>query len=356
MTTLTLLTVAIGILGLIAAIVGITRIVRDPRRIAAYAYGIAGFGVALLSLGLVLYLEADHPLLLVITAVIAGGVLLLGNLIGYPLLVGFLLWAGITTVRRESRSLSNMLALVAGIGLLFLPTTLGLFEPAETPSDDLVYHLQYGTHLALVLIVAYIACCFGVFAIASVAYHFRKHRSGSAAIIILGAGLVNGKVAPLLAARLKRGIRAQQDDTGRPVIITSGGKGEDEPRSEGSAMRQYVVDQGVDPELVLAEEESTSTEENLTYSQQLLPDTSAPVTVVTSSYHVFRAALLTRALGMQAQVLGAPTAWYFLPGAVIREFVAILRDQLRIHLIVIAVIVVLSVAFTLWIVPATVIP
>src|SRR5699024_5130929 len=127
------------------------------------------------------------------------------------------------------------------------------------------------------LIVAYIACCFGVFAIASVAYHFRKHRSGSAAIIVLGAGLVNGKVAPLLAARLKRGIRAQQDDTGRPVIITSGGKGEDEPRSEGSAMRQYVVDQGVDPELVLAEEESTSTAENLTYSQQLLPDTSAPV-------------------------------------------------------------------------------
>src|SRR5699024_4933215 len=156
------------------------------------------------------YLEADHPLLLITTALSAVGVLLLGNLIGYPLLVGFLLWAGITTIRRESRSLSNMLSLLAGIGLLFLPTTLGLLEPADVVRDDLAYHLQYGLHLGAGLVVAYIAGCFGLFAVASVAYRFRRHRGGSAAIIILGAGLIHGKVSPLLAARLKRGIKAQQ--------------------------------------------------------------------------------------------------------------------------------------------------
>ena len=356
MTTFTVLAVALGILGAVSAAVAITRIVRDPRRISAYAYSIVGLGAALLSLGLVLYLEAGWPQVLLITGVIAAGALLLGNLIGYPALIGFLIWAGITTVRREARSLPNMLSLVAGIGLLLLPTTLALFEPAAVARDDLAYHLQYGTHLGLLLLVTYLACCFGIFIVASVAYRFRKPRTGAEAIIVLGSGLVNGKVPPLLASRLLRGIKAQQRDAGRPVIITSGGQGDDEPRPEGAAMRDYLIEQGVDPELVAAEEESTSTEENLTYSQRMLPDSTAPVTVVTSSYHVFRAALLTRALGLRAQVVGAPTVWYYLPGAIIREFAAVMRDHLRIHVVAVAAIIVLTMAFTHWIVPALALP
>ncbi|MGO1537645.1 MAG: hypothetical protein ACTHWM_12185, partial [Yaniella sp.] len=61
MTTFTVLAVALGILGAVSAAVGITRIVGDPRRISAYAYSIVGLGAALLSLGLVLYLEAGWP-------------------------------------------------------------------------------------------------------------------------------------------------------------------------------------------------------------------------------------------------------------------------------------------------------
>lgn len=356
MTTFTLLIVGLGILGTIAAAIGTIRFVRDPRRISAYAYSIVGLGAALMSLGLVLYLEADSPHLLITTAVVAGGVLVLGNLIGYPGLIAFLIWAGVTTVRRESRTLANMLSLIAGIGLLFLPTTLALFEPADVARDDLTYHLQYGIHLGLFLLVTYIACCFGVFIVASVAYRFRKLHTGAAAIIVLGSGLINGKVPPLLADRLQRGMKAQQHDVGHPVIITSGGQGANEPRPEGAAMRDYLIDQGVDPERVIAEEQSTTTEENLVYSQRLLPENDSPVTVVTSNYHVFRAALLTRALGLRAQVVGAPTVWYYLPGAIIREFVAVMRDHLRIHVIAVVAIIALTMAFTHWIVPALVMP
>lgn len=356
MTTFTVLTVALGLLGAASAVVGITRIVRDPRRISAYAYSVAGLGAALLSLGLVLYIEASQPMVLIITAVTTLIVLVLGNVLGYPLLIGFLLWAGITTVRRESRSLANMLSLTAGIMLLFLPATLTFLEPAAVTRNDLAYHLQYGIHLGLVLLVTYVACCFAIFAIASVAYRFRKQRQGATAIIVLGSGLVGGEVPPLLADRLQRGMKAQRRDHGNPLIITSGGQGDDEARSEGSAMREYLIDQGMDPKLVAAEEQSTTTEENLTYSQYMLPDNTAPVTVVTSNYHVFRAALLTRALGMRAQVLGASTAWYYLPGAVIREFAAVMRDHLRIHGIAAVAIIVLAMAFTHWIVPGLVLP
>lgn len=356
MTTLTVATALFGILGAFAAVFGTARIIADPRRIAAYAYAIFGTGAALLSAGLLLYVHADQRLLLVITAIAAIVVLAFGNLIGYPLLVGFLLWAGVTTLHRESRSLANMLSLLAGIGLLFLPATLGLFEPAQVARADTAYYLQYSIHLGLVLLVTYLACCFAALAVASLAYRWRKPHRAAEAIIILGSGLVNGSVPPLLAGRLNRGIKAMREDDGNPIMITSGGHGDDEPRAEGAAMRDYVIEQGVDPDRVIAEEHSTTTQENLIFSQRLLSTPTAPVTVVTSSYHVFRAALLTRNLKLDAHVVGAPTARYYLPGAVIREFAAVMRDHLRVHLVAALVIIVLTLVFTAWIVPAVVLP
>src|SRR5699024_11911035 len=93
-------------------------------------------------------------------------------------------------------------------------------------SSDL---LQSGLHLGLLLLVTYITCCFGIFLFASVAYRFRRLRTGAAAIIVLGAGLINVKVPPLLTDRLERGIMAHRRDAAHPVIIHSGVQGADEP-------------------------------------------------------------------------------------------------------------------------------
>lgn len=355
MTITTVVTAVLGIIGVLAVALGIHRITQDPRRIAAYGYTVIGAVTTLLTAGLLLYELADWPILLVVTVIAAIFVIGVGTVVGYPLLVAFLLWAGITTLRRESRSLGNALSLLAGIGLLLLPTTLALFEPDDIVREDLAYYLQYGVHTGLLLLITYIATCFAAFMVASSAYRWRKPKCPSSAVIVLGSGLVNGEVPPLLASRLQRGIKAQQDDPGEPILITSGGRGDDEPVAEGVAMRDYVIDQGVNPDDVVAEDQSTNTEENLQYSRKLLPDTNAPVTVVTSSYHVFRAALLTRELGLLARVVGARTARYYLPSAIIREFAAIMRDHLKVHVIAIVGIIALAIAFTVWIVPAMVI-
>ena len=47
--------------------------------------------------------------------------------------------------------------------------------------------------------------------------------------------------------------------------------------------------------------------------------------MVTNGYHVPRTALLSRRIGVDADVAGAPTARYFVPSAYIREFIAVLR-------------------------------
>lgn len=345
-----LLTIMV-VLGAVLLIVGIAGIVRDGRRISAPIYIVMGLGLFAVGAGIWLT-EHDHPLLLTLVFAVTLGLLLLGNLVGYPLLVVLLLYSGVTILRRESRTLGNALALLAGIGLILLPVTLGLLAPPEAVHDNPGYLTRYAVHLTAVLIVAYLAFAFAAFIVASLLYRWRRSRTVPEAVIVLGSGLVHGQVPPLLAGRLERGLRSQIEYHGEPVIITSGGQGPDEHRPEGEAMRDYLLAHGADPAKVIAETESRTTEENLRLSRKLLTSPAAPVVVATSSYHVFRTALLTRTLGMRARVVGTPTAWYYFPSAVLREFLGVMRDHLHFNLLSVGVLLAFAVTFTLIIVPA----
>ncbi len=341
--------------GLVVASVGLIGFIRDGRRLNAFIYTVVGGSAALLAGGLLLY-QQGAPSMLFVTGALVVVIVLVGNLIAYPVLTVFLLWSGVTVMRRESRSLGNALALVAGIGMVLLPATLQLLAPPDTPQDDVGYIIRYAAHFALVLLVGYVAFCFAAFLLTSWLYRWRRIRTSPVAIIILGSGLINGKVPPLLAGRLRRGLDVQRTFDTPPLIITSGGQGPDEPLPEGTAMREFLIDQGADPRLVVAETESRNTAQNLKLSRALLPDPHAPVLVVTSSYHVFRAALLTRGLGMNAHVIGARTVWYFLPSAVLREFVGVMRDYLRIHVVAVALIIVFAAVSSFVLVPAMIPP
>lgn len=329
------------LLGLGIAGWGLRKYVRDSRRLGAFVLGIVGALVALVAGG-VLALELGHPGVLLGTGLAALVILVAGNVLGYPVLTVFLLWSGVTVLRRESRSLGNALALLGGVALVVLPTTLRLLEPDGIVSDDVGYLIRYGLHLAATLFVGYFGFCFAVFLLASLLYRWRPVRLTPEAVIVLGARLIDGQVPPLLASRLDRGLEAQRQYDAE-FLVTSGGQGPDEPVPEGQAMRDYLISRGAEPNRVLAETASSNTAENLEFSRVLQSDPQSSVLVVTSSYHAFRAALLTRKLGMRAHVIGARTAWYFLPSAVIREFIGILRDQLRFHIAAVGVIIAVSV-------------
>ena len=341
--------------GTALAVYGVVCAIRDARRISPLVFIALGASAAAFAAGILLSLRG-HDGLLITMAIIMAVVLLAGTVIGYPLLVAVLLWAGITNLRRESRSVGNALALLLGIGLLVMPTARTLIEPPDLVEANAAFMARYAGYFVAVTMISYIAAAFSVFIAASVIYRFRRPASEPEAIIVLGSGLIDGRVPPLLASRLDRGLQAHREAGCRPVIITSGGQGPDEPRPEGRAMREYLIDQGVDPNRVIAEEESRNTRENLEFSRRFLSRPDAQVTVTSSSYHVFRTALLTRQLGMNAHVLGARTAWYFLPSAVLREFVGVLRDQRWLHMLVVAVLITLVITSTVILVPGMVPP
>jgi len=152
-------------------------------------------------------------------------------------------------------------------------------------------------------------------------------------VVVLGAGLVHGgQVPPLLASRLQRG-RAVYDTLvargGDPVLIVSGGKGSDERVPEAAAMARYLTDRGFPAGRLVQEDRSASTAENLLFSKKIMdeqqPDAPGPrCVIVTSGFHAYRAAIIARRLGIDGQAIGAPAAAYFWPGAMIREFAAVL--------------------------------
>lgn len=172
-------------------------------------------------------------------------------------------------------------------------------------------------------------------------FHLKKRR-GADYIIILGAGVIGTRVTPLLAARIDKGIELLHDNP-NAVLIMSGGQGPGEDIAEGEAMARYAGQKGVDLGKIMVEGKSTSTEENLLFSRELMSRDRPRVIVVTTAYHVFRALLLARRQGLKCVGFGAKTKWYFTLNALIREFVGYLSLTWKHHTVVAALIFVVAV-------------
>ena len=90
-----------------------------------------------------------------------------------------------------------------------------------------------------------------------------------AAIIVLGSGTVAGKPTPTLAKRLDTAAPLI-DSQKSALVITSGGIGFGQTRSEAYIMATYLYDTYDIPlKQILQEGQSTSTAENLIYSQEI---------------------------------------------------------------------------------------
>ena len=89
------------------------------------------------------------------------------------------------------------------------------------------------------------------------------------------------------------------------LVITTGGQGRDEWVPEGQAMRNYLIEKGLDSQRVLAECKSTSTEENFLFAKAILVQqgisAQEPVVYVTNAFHCYRG-------GVYAAMAGFTTA------------------------------------------------
>ncbi|WP_060721952.1 YdcF family protein [Pseudonocardia sp. EC080625-04] len=324
-----LISVAVLVVPLVVTAVVCTfvvrRVRREPRRLSnAYwllaAAVLLGNAVATLGfagsnpvLGTIVLLTVTSPLLALVFAV-------------------FLILNGAVMLRRERVSLRNSLSLLAGLLIVVL---LAVAVPVMLTGPVWLRALW----ILCALAAYFLAFQFVAFLGYARLYRWLVRDRPADWVVVLGSGLHGSAVPPLLADRIRAGM-TELDRRGARMLVLSGGKGDDERLAEGEAMRRWAVDHGADPALLRAETASRTTEQNLRLSDELVrgdPDPAGPGLIVTSDYHVFRAAVLARRLGVDAQAAGAPTAGYYWPSAVLREFVAILRE----HRVVNAVLLVL---------------
>ncbi|RZS36560.1 uncharacterized SAM-binding protein YcdF (DUF218 family) [Herbihabitans rhizosphaerae] len=295
----------------------LVRLYREPRRLSNGIYlllFLLFFGMWLLTL-----VDFDTRNLVV-------SVLLAGSPLFVVVLAAFLVANGWILLRREGRRPANALTLITGLGIIGLIVVLAAVAVLALDTESVVLVVAAAS---VVMVASYIGFLFTAFLLYSVIYGRMPQRSRHGAIVVLGASVREGRVRPLLANRLDRAAelyRAERAAGGEPVLVTSGGQGADEPASEARVMADYLRSRGIPAGAVLEEGRSTSTRENVEFSAALLAERGVEgrVLVVTSNFHVLRAAILTRRSGMVADVRGARTARYYLPNALLREFVALL--------------------------------
>ena len=147
-------------------------------------------------------------------------------------------------------------------------------------------------------------------------------------LIVLGAGLRRDQPSRLLRCRLDKAYAyaAAHPDV---LVVTTGGQGRDELVPEGQAMRDYLIEKGLDPARVLAETKSTSTEENFAFARELLRQNGVacdgPIIYVTNAFHCYRGGQYARMAGFdQAHALPAAIPLSSIPPCYLREVLAVL--------------------------------
>jgi len=302
-------------------IVFLAAVAREPRSFANAV--LLGLSLALAALGLAQHLAREpgrpaHLLLLALLLAVAVG----------PFLIGcFLLANGVIMVKREGLRAVNLLSVFAGAAAFVI---IGLDVAADRAGDLKLSLFAAAANLVFgyvsFLLVSYVCYAFG--------YGLLTRGGRAEVVIVLGAGLrSDGGVPPLLASRLDRGRavwaaldrRAAAAGTARPLLIVSGGKGDDERVAEAVAMAAYLSDRGVPADRLALESRSRNTEENLRFCAAIIDELrpGARAMIVTSDFHAFRAALIARRIGLRGQATGARVAGYYEPNAVLREFAAV---------------------------------
>lgn len=143
-------------------------------------------------------------------------------------------------------------------------------------------------------------------------------------IVVLGAGLEGDQVSDRLKIRLDTSLEVIKNSDA--IIIVSGGQGQHELISEADAMYRYLVKNRVAESRIIKEEESTSTQENIRFSNRLMTHENSSVLIVTSDYHMYRAKMLGKRVGWEVYGKSGNNNITELSSRMVREVLALAKD------------------------------
>ncbi len=261
--------------------------------------------------------------------------------------------SSIVLIKREGKSLRNLLAFFLGIILctlsllpdfvykqLLISQTINIFD-----LNSIGPYLYNFIESVVYLIVVYLECILIGTVVIAIKATRKKIVYDKDYIIILGCKIRNdGSLTPLLKGRVDRALEFRLEQLKKTkkdlVFIPSGGKGNDEIIFEAEAINNYLLENGIKEKNIIVEDKSTNTYENIKYSNKLIKNKKSNIIFSTTNYHVLRAGLIASSQGLYIEGIGSKTKTYYWINAFIREFIGTLFNEKKKHLLVFTIILV----------------
>ena len=175
-------------------------------------------------------------------------------------------------------------------------------------------------------------------------------------ILILGCQIrKDGTLTPLLQSRADRALdfgKMQKEAAGKDIkYVPSGGQGRDEVMAEADAIKEYLLSRGIPEDRIIVENKSLNTIENIRNSMNLIKEDfdgeNPEAAFSTTNYHVFRSGMIASQQGFKLEGIGSKTKSYFWINAFVREYIAMLSEERKTHIKILAVLIALSLLMVL---------
>jgi len=254
---------------------------------------------------------------------------------GAYIFIAFLILNTRSILKKEKRDLKHCLTLILAAGLVLIIIASRFIPVSAFPR--VIQYIFYSAYGVIIFYLLHLT----QFIISMFLCSLSRPAFNQDYIITLGCWINNGEVTPILTRRLDKAIwfyNRQKEITGKPPkLLFSGGKGPDETRSEAEAMKIYALKQGIPDEDIIIETASVSTFENMKFSKVIMDNekngASYNCIYATNNYHVLRSGIYARKAGLKACGIGAKTAFYYLPNAVLREYIAYMYIHLKLNIV-----------------------
>ena len=154
-----------------------------------------------------------------------------------------------------------------------------------------------------------------------------KAPSENATAVVLGCRVYGERASLSLVERLEAAYTYLEENPDAGCVV-SGGQGPGENISEAECMYRWLVAKGIDGDRIYKEDESTSTEENISFSKEVIEENNLnkEIAIVTSEYHSYRATVIAEKNGLSYGTAPGKTAIWLFPTYYIRELYAILAE------------------------------
>jgi len=179
--------------------------------------------------------------------------------------------------------------------------------------------------LVVLALVGALILFFGVTGSRVVAAAAESPAGKADAIVIFGAAQYAGRPSPVFKARLDHGYELFTQGLA-PLVITTGGAGQDPEFSEGGVGRDYLLHRGVPEKALIAETQGSDTAQSAARVGNIMRVNGMRSCIaVSDAYHVFRIRALLEREGVEVEAAPRPESR---PHSMWERFVAVMREAL----------------------------